>query len=64
MKSIKDKQRKMPQLKTISKETKEKCDIAKKYIEKKYQKHFNEEKQKKEFYEGLIHKMQLMNLDE
>lgn len=64
MKNIKDRQKKQPQLKTISKETKERCDIAKNYIEKKYQKHFDEEKQKKVFYEDLIHKMQLMNLDE
>ena len=44
MKNIKERQKKQPLLKTISKETKERSDVAKKYIEKKYQKHFEEEK--------------------
>lgn len=63
MKSIREKLNKT-NAKAISKETKEKCDIAKKYIESKYQKHFEEEKQKKEFYDSLIQRMQQLELDE
>lgn len=44
MKNIREKQKKFPNSKTISKATKEKCEVTKKYIEKKYQKHFEEEK--------------------
>ena len=48
----------------ISEQTKEKAEIAKRFIEKKYQKNFEEEKKKKEYYDNLIAQMQLMNLDE
>ena len=50
--------------KHLSKTTKEKCDLAKNYIERKYQKNFEEEKQKKKYYDLLISKMKKMNLNE
>lgn len=50
--------------KQLSKTTKEKCELAKKYIERKYQKNFEEEKQKKKYYDLLITKMKKMDLNE
>lgn len=49
---------------TISEQTREKAEIAKRFIEKKYQKNFEEEKKKKEYYDNLIAQMQHMNLDD
>lgn len=48
----------------VSEQTREKADIAKRYIEKKYQKNFEEEKKKKEYYDRLIMQMQHMNLND
>lgn len=49
---------------SISEQTKEKAEIAKRYIEKKYQKNFEEEKRKKEYYDRLIMQMQHLDLDD
>jgi serine/threonine kinase 38 len=48
----------------ISKTTKEKTELAKKYIENKYQKNFEEEREKKEYYDLIINKMKNMELNE
>lgn len=64
MKNMKQKQKKSQKQIEISKETIERCEIAKKYIEKKYQRHFEEEKLKKKFYEELISQMHKLALNE
>ena len=46
----------------ISKETKEKAEIAKMYIQEKYQKLLEEERKKKEQWDRLVNKMTNMNL--
>ena len=47
---------------TISKETKEKAEIAKMYIQEKYQKLLEDERKKKEQWDKLVNKMKDMNL--
>ena len=46
----------------ISKETKEKAEIAKMYIQDKYQKLLEEEKQKQEYWDKQVNKMKDVNL--
>ena len=46
----------------VSKETKEKAEIAKMYIQEKYQKLLEDEKKKKEYWDKLVSKMKDMNL--
>ncbi len=41
----------------ISQDTLMKIEIAKRYIEKKYQKSYDEEQRKKLMYDKIIHKM-------
>lgn len=48
----------------VTQDTLEKAEIVKRFIEKKYQKNFDEEKRKKEYYDRLIIRMQNMNLTE
>lgn len=48
----------------ISDQTREKAEVVKRFIEKKYQKNFEEEKKKKEYYDKLIMQMQHLNLDD
>ena len=48
----------------FSLETQTKIEICKKFIEKKYQKNFEEEQTKKAYYSKIIQKMQLLNLNE
>ncbi len=62
MKKIKEQWNSKPHRKQISKTTKEKCEVAKKYIEHKYQKHFENEKRRQALYDSLVMKMQ--GLDE
>lgn len=47
---------------TISKETKEKAEIAKMYIQEKYQKLLEEERKKKEYWDKLVNLMREKNL--
>jgi serine/threonine kinase 38 len=53
-----------PSLESINPETKTKVEIAKKYIEQKYQKNFEEERKRKQFYDEIITRMQHMNLSD
>jgi serine/threonine kinase 38 len=48
----------------VSAETKTKIEICKKFIEKKYQKNFEEERKRKEYLSAVVQKMQQMNLNE
>lgn len=48
----------------ISADTKTRVDICKKFIEKKYQKNFEEEQKRKEYYSTIISKMQTLDLNE
>ena len=48
---------------SITPELMTKVSIAKKFIERKYQRNFEEEKKRKEYYEEIISKMHMMELD-
>ena len=47
-----------PSFETVNAETRAKVEIAKKYIEQKYQKNFEEERRRKQYYNEIIAKMQ------
>ena len=47
---------------TISKETKEKAEIAKMYIQEKYQKLLEDERKKKDYWDKLVYQMKEKNL--
>jgi len=53
-----------PSIESINPETKTKVEIAKKYIEQKYQKNFEEERRRKQYYDEIISKMQNLDLSD
>ena len=53
-----------PSFETVNAETRAKVEIAKKYIEQKYQKNFEEERRRKQYYDEIIAKMQNLELNE
>jgi serine/threonine kinase 38 len=48
----------------MSSETKTKVEICKKFIEKKYQKNFEEEQRKKEYFSKVVQRMHQLNLND
>ena len=48
----------------LSQDTLNKVEICKSFIEKKYQKNFEEEKKKKAYYEDVMNQMRALNLNE